>query len=625
MKTIILIKILIISFALTSYSQIQVNAYAKINNITNLTLECSDLDETYDSFDTGDVVMIYQVQDNVIGGNNRNNNNFGEIDKIETSGVFEFAEIVSVTKTGTDMLVQITTFLNEDFNFGKNSSVQLVSFPTFTNHTTADEIVAKPWDGKTGGIVAFDVTGTLTLNHSISADGAGFRGGQVSKNNGNSCSDGTYSTDDSDFGGKGESIFRKNSNNQRHGKGKIANGGGGGNIHNGGGAGGSNFTAGGNGGEGFLCPSGTGGIAGSNLSAYISSKENRLFFGGGGGGGQQNNSVGTNGGNGGGFIFIKANQITVNTNQSISANGTSGPSTFSNGNDGAGGGGAGGSIALVVDDFLISPFAQLSIETNGGNGGNVNHIDEHGSGGAGSGGANKFFRADPSSYPNLVSSTEPGIAGRRSLNAQPNPASEAETGNGTLHYDKFNGGSLGSLLPVKMLSIGINCLDYGVEIVWTTATETNNEYFMIEGSNDAQNWNEISRISGAGNTIIQQDYEYIIFDQNYEYYRLSQTDFDGTREYFDILTATCESDENTFEITSLHHDGSSLQIGIKGIIPGKLDIQVVNSLARPVTYQSISVSGSEQFIGLPLDLETGIYVVSLIQNGEGISKKVMIQ
>jgi len=36
MKTIILIKILIISFALTSYSQIQVNAYAKINNITNL-------------------------------------------------------------------------------------------------------------------------------------------------------------------------------------------------------------------------------------------------------------------------------------------------------------------------------------------------------------------------------------------------------------------------------------------------------------------------------------------------------------------------------------------------------------------------------------------------------------
>ncbi|MFN8338639.1 MAG: hypothetical protein U0T36_06435 [Saprospiraceae bacterium] len=42
--------------------------------------------------------------------------------------------------------------------------------------TIIANILAKPWDGSTGGIVGVLTDGTLTMNGSILADGAGFRG-----------------------------------------------------------------------------------------------------------------------------------------------------------------------------------------------------------------------------------------------------------------------------------------------------------------------------------------------------------------------------------------------------------------------------------------------------------------
>ncbi len=608
------ITLLIIGFFLTgiTFAQIQVNAYAKVNNISGTTLSCSHVDETNDSFDVGDIVMIYQVQDDVLGNNTQNNSSFGDVADIRSAGLIEFAEIASVSNNGNNgnnnITIQLSEFLNEPFSNTPNSSIQVISFPTFVDYTTTDNIIAKPWDGNTGGVVAFNIAGRLTLSHDISADMAGFQGGQASKNSEGACDEGTYRSSNSDFGSKGESIYRKNNTQINNGKGKIANGGGGGNFHNGGGAGGSNFTAGGNGGTGWRCTIGSGGIPGLNLSAYIAADVNRLFLGGGAGGGQQNNGYATRGGAGGGLVFIKANQVYVSTNRVISANGQDGQDT--RGNDGAGGGGAGGSVALIVDDYVFDANAGLAVQANGGRGGSVKHVDEHGSGGGGGAGAIKFFRAEPSEYEELISITDSGDAGRRSNTSVPFANGYGENGDGTMHYLEFNN-DLSGLLPVEMLQMGVKCEENMHRVSWTTASETNNEYFLIEASNDAENWKMLESVAGAGNTLTYTDYEIYNMNADYQYYRISQTDFDGSREYFDILMSDCQLDTDKLEMLGLYHDGNALRIELEGLQYGNLDVQIINNLARPVYQGSISVSGDEQFVSLPIDLETSVYIVSI--------------
>ena len=65
----------------------------------------------------------------------------------------------------------------------------------------------------------------------------------------------------------------------------------------------------------------------------------------------------------------------------------------------------------------------------------------------------------------------------------------------------------------------------------------------IERSVDGNEWSEIGLIEGEGNTSTQMTYKWT--DDNpingVNYYRLTQTDYDGTSEIFDPIAVTCES------------------------------------------------------------------------------------
>ena len=78
---------------------------------------------------------------------------------------------------------------------------------------------------------------------------------------------------------------------------------------------------------------------------------------------------------------------------------------------------------------------------------------------------------------------------------------------------------------------------------WSTATETNNDYFTIERSVDALNFEIIGNKDGAGNS--QQILHYTFIDENLKegtyYYRLKQTDFNGTFKYSKLIVVGCKS------------------------------------------------------------------------------------
>ncbi|MFO0435129.1 MAG: hypothetical protein ACK5ZT_07775 [Sphingobacteriaceae bacterium] len=381
----ILILLIFIQF-LTVRSQVVYNAYAKVTNISGTTMTVTNLTEpTSFSFAASEEFIIMQMQDDVIGANtNTAVSTFGDVGSIGSAGYYEVKTISSITRSGATATVTFSGALVNSYNFGTNASLQIISFKQLNAaaYTTSANITGTAWNGNIGGVVAFQVGTNLTLQHSVSADVLGFRGGTVSANHsGPTCSAPSttvYAANDNQRGYKGEGIHKNTNANYANARGHMTNGGGGGNHHNGGGGGGGNWTAGGLGGNGYNnCTSNPGGgIGGQALASFIPS--GRVFMGGGGGGGQRNNSTGSNGGIGGGIIIIKANQIitgaTCTGGIRITANGAT---AGSGNNDGQGGGGAAGSIILQVGSFNLSAACPPTIAANGGNGGSANNGSPH--------------------------------------------------------------------------------------------------------------------------------------------------------------------------------------------------------------------------------------------------------
>jgi hypothetical protein len=370
--------------------------------------------------------------------------------------------------------IKLRTNLSKTFVTGPNSSVQVITFPTLgsTGFITTANITALPWNGSYGGVVAFQVDGALTLNHNITADNAGFKGGVMDASSSpyGACNSSVYFTGTHDlFGNKGEGIYKSTNPLFAAGKGKILNGGGGGNTINGGGSGGGNFSAGGNGGAGWSCASNTGGLGGIALNSYIST--NRFFLGGGGGSGESNDFSNDKGGNGGGIIIIKATEInTVGAGSvRISANGETGNSVS---NDGAGGGGAGGSIALQVTTWNVAASKPLQITANGGQGGNVNNGATHGGGGGGGQGAILFSSVIPTF--NVISNTLIGTGGYNFTGG-----TRADDGRGTNNSGIMQN-SMG-LLPLSLLSFQAYRNVEKVELTWKSQNEINVSRFEYSG------------------------------------------------------------------------------------------------------------------------------------------------
>ena len=103
-------------------------------------------------------------------------------------------------------------------------------------------------------------------------------------------------------------------------------------------------------------------------------------------------------------------------------------------------------------------------------------------------------------------------------------------------------------LPVELLFFEAEVNKENVNLIWATATEINNDYFTVEKSKDGIFFEEVGKVKGAGNYNNKKDY--LLVDENpfigLSYYRLKQTDFDGSFEYSKIVVVSFKS--NVLEI-----------------------------------------------------------------------------
>jgi hypothetical protein len=602
----------------------QVNAYAKVSLIAGPVINVTNVDETYGSFTNGQRVIIMQMQDDVIGSNTTNTSSFGNLSSIANAGRYEVATIGIVTRVaGVVNLITLSSSLSNSYNLGANSSVQIISYPTLGaggDYTTVAPITAVPWNGNTGGVVAFHVNGKLHLRHNISADNAGFRGGvaDASSSPYGACNGSSYfNAVDPFFGNKGEGIYKNTNASFVAGRGKMINAGGGANTINSGGGGGANFTGGGTGSMGWSCSSATGGIGGQGFNGLISG--DRFFLGGGGGSGEANDNSNNKGGNGGGIVIISAQEIsTTGTGPAltISANGQAANNV---GNDGAGGGGAGGSIALQVNTWNIVSTQPVVISSNGGAGGNVQDGGRHGGGGGGGQGAVIF--ANPIPAANITVLAQNGIGGR-----DYNGGTRAPSGQGIDNTGIFSGSFL--ILPVKLISFSGSKTNNIARLEWISSEEKNLAGYEVQRSLDAIKFTTIgSRSVQAG----EQTHTYNLSDENMPagtvYYRLRMTDHSAKSTYSSIVVMRSDLRTNADLSIFPNPAVSRAVLSVSSGQSGKGVIRIMNMQGLTVSSQTSMINRGDNAIVLENlnRFSGGCYNVQLTINDVVYNTRLIIQ
>ncbi|MFN0190057.1 MAG: hypothetical protein ACKVQV_15265 [Bacteroidia bacterium] len=91
-------------------------------------------------------------------------------------------------------------------------------------------------------------------------------------------------------------------------------------------------------------------------------------------------------------------------------------------------------------------------------------------------------------------------------------------------------------LPVSFMDFTANDLEQDLVLAWNVAQEENNDFFTLEESNDLLNWNVVGTVQSLGNTTSVRSYDFdTSIPSQSMYYRLSQTDLDGSHSVLSTL------------------------------------------------------------------------------------------
>lgn len=103
-------------------------------------------------------------------------------------------------------------------------------------------------------------------------------------------------------------------------------------------------------------------------------------------------------------------------------------------------------------------------------------------------------------------------------------------------------------LPVELLSFTGTCKNANIELAWQTASEQNNDFFTVERMNQNMQFEVLVYEQGSLNSTQTQAYQFVDTRPNpgINYYKLSQTDTDGTETELKIISVVNQCGETGF-------------------------------------------------------------------------------
>lgn len=156
---------------------------------------------------------------------------------------------------------------------------------------------------------------------------------------------------------------------------------------------------------------------------------------------------------------------------------------------------------------------------------------------------------------------------------------------------------------------------------WITANEIENDYFEIERSTDGVNFVNIGRADGAGNSTINQYYQFI--DEQpvpgINYYRLKDIDFNGNYNYSSTISVKLDEPLTEVTITPNPFD-KELLLYFDEPLDYSANVRLTDALGRTIFETVLEEGTVNYYIEIDAELDRGIYFISVMDSRFGIQK-----
>ncbi len=177
------------------------------------------------------------------------------------------------------------------------------------------------------------------------------------------------------------------------------------------------------------------------------------------------------------------------------------------------------------------------------------------------------------------------------------------------------GGS--NILPIELASFQAQVLGRTTLLSWSTASEIDNDYFAVERSADASDFQSIGTVDGSGNSFAEVHYSFV--DERplpgRNYYRLRQVDFDGAFTYSRIVSV--DQSGPVREITAWPNPtepGESFTVTISGYDPMETTMLRLSDLTGRVValHEVVTDASGYASVEVQRPLSGGLFLVTVI-------------
>jgi hypothetical protein len=185
------------------------------------------------------------------------------------------------------------------------------------------------------------------------------------------------------------------------------------------------------------------------------------------------------------------------------------------------------------------------------------------------------------------------------------------------------------VLPIELTTFKGMCLKNKIELFWQTASETNNDYFIIEKSINGINYTQIGTVEGNGNSNTLKNYIYSDSDVSNKnnFYRLTQVDFDGKFSQSEIIAVSNSCNEIGFEFSNAYYNSSNNKISLSFLasLSGNINISITDILGRDIYNNIIEVQEGINNNNIQLNsLSNSVYIISLYNEEFRVHKKIYV-
>jgi hypothetical protein len=178
-------------------------------------------------------------------------------------------------------------------------------------------------------------------------------------------------------------------------------------------------------------------------------------------------------------------------------------------------------------------------------------------------------------------------------------------------------------LPITLSNFAGSANLNGVKLNWTTASETNNQYFEILRAGEDKNFISIGKVNGSGNSSTSKSYSFDDFNPatGNNYYQLKQVDFDGKSASFAPIAVSFGLTSN--KISLLSSSDLAVTISISSATDKEAVISYVGLDGKIIYQQKTYLKAGLNSITLPVNKSAGnIGIISVSANKEQQSIKI---